>query len=84
MKRRGFLGWMAGLVGAGAAAAVVPVKAAGIDEREGVRLLYEALGVEDCEAILDRQYPRDERRAHLAEVVQRQVVATLWRAGLKV
>lgn len=29
----------------------------GIDEREGVRLLYETLGVEDPEIILDQQYP---------------------------
>jgi hypothetical protein len=29
----------------------------GIDEREGVRLLYEALGTEDLEDILDEQYP---------------------------
>lgn len=29
----------------------------GIDEREGVRLLYETLGVEEPEEILDKQYP---------------------------
>lgn len=29
----------------------------GIDEREGVRLLFEALGVEDTETILDEMYP---------------------------
>ena len=29
----------------------------GIDEREGVRLLYQTLGVEDPEEILDEQYP---------------------------
>ena len=29
----------------------------GIDEREGVRLMYEALGVEDTEDILDEMYP---------------------------
>jgi hypothetical protein len=29
----------------------------GIDEREGVRLLYETLGVEEPEEILDEQYP---------------------------
>lgn len=29
----------------------------GIDEREGVRLMYETLGVEDPEDILDKQYP---------------------------
>lgn len=29
----------------------------GIDEREGVRLLYETLGVEEPEKILDQQYP---------------------------
>ena len=29
----------------------------GIDEREGVRLMYETLGVEDPEEILDQQYP---------------------------
>lgn len=29
----------------------------GIDEREGVRLMYETLGVEELEEILDKQYP---------------------------